>query len=149
MKAFNIVWDLEDDVFEYNIDDCDLPRVVEIPLVVNEDEIADYLSDKYGFCVARYSLGKDFEELTPNELWELRTEIILNSLYVADYTNSFGFSAKDVSYFFEGYIEYIYELMNEDNADDSQFKDYDNLNNLWAWFNCYDDLSWLKFEGEE
>ena len=149
MKAINIVWDLEDDVLDYNIDDCDIPTEVEIPNDVEDDEIADYLSDEYGFCVESFNLVKDFEELTAIELWELRKEIILNSLYVADYSNSFGFSAKDVSYFFDGYVEYIYELMEEDNADDSQFRDYDNINNLWEWFNCYDDLSWIKFEGEE
>jgi hypothetical protein len=65
MTAFEIKWDLEDDVFEYNIDDCDLPTEVEIPNEVtayceNEnvlcDRIADYLSDEYGFCVIEFGL---------------------------------------------------------------------------------------------
>lgn len=36
---------------------------------------------------------KQFEDLA-----KLRSEIVLNSHYIADYENSFGFNAKDVSY---------------------------------------------------
>ena len=88
-----------------------------------------------------------FEELTSAELWHLRNEIVLNSLFVADYTNSFGFNARDVSYFFDGYVEYIYEMMNNDKATDDQFNEYDNESNLYNWFCCYDDFTWIRFEG--
>jgi hypothetical protein len=89
----------------------------------------------------------NFGELTSAELWQLRNEIMLNSLYVADYTNSFGFNASDVSDFFDGYMEYIYELMNEDNAPDDRFNEYDNEWNLYDWFCCYEDFTWVRFEG--
>ena len=65
MTAYDIKWGLEDDVFDYNIDDCDLPTEVEIPNEVfygctNEQEICDevvnYLSDEYGFCVIEFGL---------------------------------------------------------------------------------------------
>ena len=91
----------------------------------------------------------NFGELTSAELWQLRNEIVLNSLYVADYTNSFGFNARDVSDFFDGYVEYIYEMMNEDNATDDQFSEYDNEYNLYNWFLCCDDYDWIKFEETE
>lgn len=64
MKAFDIIWDLEDDVFNHNIDDCDIPTEVEIPDWVTEDcetdqeicdVILDYLSDEYGYCVIEFS----------------------------------------------------------------------------------------------
>lgn len=31
-----------------------LPSVVKIPEYIPEDEVADYLSDKYGYCVDSY-----------------------------------------------------------------------------------------------
>ena len=48
--AINIDWDYDDD------DDQDLPTEVEIPDDVEDDEIADYLSDEYGFCVRSFCI---------------------------------------------------------------------------------------------
>lgn len=65
MTAFEIKWDLEDDVYDYNIDDCDLPTEVEIPDEVfygctNDreicDEVVNYLSNEYGFLVIEFGL---------------------------------------------------------------------------------------------
>ena len=145
MKAINIKWDLEDDVVDYNIDDCDIPTMVDIPNDIKEEDVADYLSDEYGFCVESFRLVKDFEELTKEELWELRNEITLNSLYVADYFNSFGYDSEDVSNFFDGYVEYLGEIA-EDNG--GEWYDHDDEDNLERWFNCYDDLSWVRFSVE-
>lgn len=48
IKAINIEWDIED---EEDIELEDLPTEVEIPKgMTDEDEISDWLSDKYGFC---------------------------------------------------------------------------------------------------
>lgn len=91
-------------------------------------------------------LFKDFEDLE-----KLRDEIVLNSHYIADYENSFGFDARDVSIFFDGYMDYIAELCEEDNHK-TELEDiftYDNIDNLLSWFNCYDDLSWVKYVGKE
>lgn len=55
-KVTNIVWDLGDDVLEYNIDECDIPTEVEIPNDVEDDDIADFLSNEYGFCVKSFSI---------------------------------------------------------------------------------------------
>lgn len=48
-KTFKVSvnWDTD----EENID---LPKVVEIPNYVENDDVADYLSDKYGWCVNSY-----------------------------------------------------------------------------------------------
>ena len=54
MKATNIKWDCKDAVLEYNIDDCDLPNEVEIPDGIGVFEVADYLSDEYGFLVLSF-----------------------------------------------------------------------------------------------
>lgn len=83
-----------------------------------------------------------FEDMTSAQLWELRQEIVLNSLFIADYANHFNFDEYDISIFFDGYVEYIYELMDDDNS--TNFSDYDNEQTLLKWFNCYDDLSWVR-----
>lgn len=91
---------------------------------------------------------KKFDELTSSELWQLRNEITLNSLYIADYKNSFRFNAKDVCDFFDGYVNYLFELAKEDKfpTDDTfaVFDKYDTDDNLYSWFLCSDDLYWVK-----
>lgn len=51
--AVNIKWDTDGEDIEY------LPERVSIPFFMDNDEIADYLSDKYGFCV----FGFDIEQI--------------------------------------------------------------------------------------
>jgi len=91
---------------------------------------------------------KKFEDLTSSELWKLRDEITLNSIYVADYENSFRFNAKCICAFFDGYVDYLFELAEEDKfpVDDefAVFDKYDTEDNLYNWFCCYDDLSWVE-----
>lgn len=91
---------------------------------------------------------KKFENLTKDELWALRQQITLNSHYFADYENKFGFDSHSVCVFFDGYYDYIWELAEEQNeevTDEIVVKYYDNIGNLWRWYNCYDDFSWIKY----
>ena len=55
MKAINIKWDTDDQV-------VDLPTEVEIPKGCFEEEVADYLSDEYGYCVFNFDIDDDEEE---------------------------------------------------------------------------------------
>ena len=57
MRAINIKWDLKDDCLDYNIDECDVPNEVEIPDNIGVYEIADYLSDEYGFLVISFDIA--------------------------------------------------------------------------------------------
>lgn len=96
-------------------------------------------------------MKKNFENLTSAELAELRGDIILNSLYLIDYKNSFGFNPNHISTFFDGYISYLEELAKEDGYTEwdnifKMFDIYDTEENLYDWFMCSDDLSWVKFE---
>lgn len=61
MKITNIEWDYEIDSDDAN-ENVDLPTEVQVPegLELDEDEIEDYLSDEYGFCV--YSFNVDYEK---------------------------------------------------------------------------------------
>ena len=45
--------------------------------------------------------------MTKDELWALRQEIKLGSLFYADYRNSFDIDEHPVCDFFDGYLEYL------------------------------------------
>lgn len=34
-----------------SVGNFDLPTIVDVPIDIDEDEISDWLSDEYGFCV--------------------------------------------------------------------------------------------------
>ena len=143
MRAFNIEW--ETDGYE-----VELPNSVILPNGIEELDIADYLSDEYGYLVESFGIGFSFDDLTREDLIKLREEIVLNSLYTSDYENSFGFKAHSVAVFFDGYISYLEELAEEDNFhtdnDFEFFNKYDNIDNLESWYNCFEDFDWVKYE---
>lgn len=64
-------------------------------------------------------MKKDFFEngwFKDEHLWALRQEIVLGSIYVSDYKNSFGISPEKVCDFFTSFWEsYCEELAKEDN----------------------------------
>lgn len=50
-----VEWDVSDSEFEYFV--CEgIPRKVYVPMSVAEEDIADWLSDKYGYCVRSYTI---------------------------------------------------------------------------------------------
>lgn len=53
MKAVDIIWDIDDYA---NSDKPDLPSEIEIPDNIDENDVADYLSDLTGFCHKGYRL---------------------------------------------------------------------------------------------
>ena len=55
--ATNIEWDTDGE-------DVVLPSEVEIPDNIEEDAIADYLSDEYGFCVFGFGIEKEQKKET-------------------------------------------------------------------------------------
>lgn len=83
--------------------------------------------------------------MTQEKLWALRREIVLNSIFLYDYANTFGFDRRMVSTFFDGYLEYLDELMQESipDYDDANFFDllsqYDTAENLWDWYGCLEE----------
>lgn len=57
MKAVNIDWCLDnDDYINLNEQDILPPTEVDIPYGVEEDEVADYLSDEYGYLVYSFEI---------------------------------------------------------------------------------------------
>ena len=89
-------------------------------------------------------------EMSKRNLWALRTEITLGSLYTSDYENSFQILPRMVQDFFDGYIEYLWELAEENNKKaDIDFEDlveiYDNADNLESWYYCFDENPLLTY----
>ena len=50
--ATNIIWDTDDE----DVDHFNLPSIVEIPKEIDVEDIADYLSDEFFFCVKRFDI---------------------------------------------------------------------------------------------
>lgn len=112
-------------------------------------DLCFFFAKQYGLIDEQGNmLFKDFEDLEREDLQKLRNEIVLNSHYTADYFNSFGFNAKDVCTFFDGYMDFITEICKENDLEDNidNILMFDNIDNLERWFNCYDDLSWVRNE---
>lgn len=49
-RLVSIKWDVSDSEFETFVNE-NVPREVYVPMCINEHEIADWLSDEYGYCV--------------------------------------------------------------------------------------------------
>lgn len=57
MRVFNIDWDIDqDDYINLNEQDLLPPTGVKLPDDIQEDEIADWLSDTYGWCVNSFEI---------------------------------------------------------------------------------------------
>lgn len=89
---------------------------------------------------------KPIEDLTRDELWALRKEIVLNSLFVHDYTNSFGISPRSACDLFDGYVSFLEELADETGT---AWTAQDSPEHLHQWLLCYDDYSWVEYESVE
>ena len=50
-----VEWDVSDGEFENFVYEG-VPRKVYVPMSVAEEDIADWLSDKYGYCVRSYTI---------------------------------------------------------------------------------------------
>ena len=57
MKAVNINWDIDrDDYINLSEQDMLPPIEVELPDDIQEDDIADWLSDSYNWCVNSFEI---------------------------------------------------------------------------------------------
>lgn len=53
-KRFLIATDIDWDIDNNKVD---LPSMVKIPKGINEEDVADYLSDEFGWCVNSFSIS--------------------------------------------------------------------------------------------
>lgn len=86
---------------------------------------------------------KKIEDLGPRQLWFLRKDIIINSIYLNDYINRYGVTPSEVYNFFMGWLDFLEEIIKEDNPnykDDlfwKLFPKYDTPKNLLNWWFCW------------
>lgn len=101
---------------------------------------------------------KRLEDFTVEDLKQLRQEIVLDSIYIGDYKNSFGISPYYVYLFFDSYLDFIEGLGNEDSAITSEpaelrwsktLERYDNIDTLKEWYDVYDTFDWVEYEDNE
>lgn len=96
-----------------------------------------------------------FEEFSKKDLQVLRSQICLNSIFYADYRNTFGLSEKSMCDFFDSYYTYIWELAKEENPNMSEQEiekiigKYDNIETLWDYFSYLEDFSWVEYNEED
>ena len=50
-KKVKVYWDVDPDL---NVEELGLPDIVEVPETMDDDDIADYLSNEYGYCIESY-----------------------------------------------------------------------------------------------
>lgn len=69
---------------------------------------------------------KSLANLSVDELKQLRADVVMGSIYLDDYENRFGIDPDYVYATFEGYADYLGELMQDEipGYDDSKFYDY-------------------------
>ena len=83
-----------------------------------------------------------FQDLNIDQLWHLRQQVVLNSIFTSDYRNDFEFDPESICNFFDGYLDYLWELAKDDGYEggnelnDIQFvcDNYDNPDNLFDYY---------------
>ncbi len=81
--------------------------------------------------------------LTEKELTKLRSQIVLNSLFMSDYENDIGVNPENVQNFFDSYIEFMRENAKEQGIEDDhldEISDYDTPESIYDYYRFnYDD----------
>lgn len=56
LKVTDIMWDIDEEEYGNVIDELCLPSEADIPNGISEEDIADWLSDTFGFCVYEFDI---------------------------------------------------------------------------------------------
>jgi hypothetical protein len=86
-----------------------------------------------------------FNNLSQTDLWNYRCGIDISSIIISDFTNPFGITEKSMCTFFNGYLEYLWELAEEKHLEPTygDILEFDNSETLYDWYNCYGDFTWV------
>ena len=90
-----------------------------------------YLDD--GCYLLSESTNIDVNNLTKEQLWKLRQEIVLGSLYTHDYDNSFSIDPSAVCNFFDSFIEDA-QVDDYGRPNNREIKEYDNAEDLYNYY---------------
>ena len=75
----------------------------------------------------------DPNNLTKEQLWKLRQEIVLGSIYINDYKNSFKINPESVCSFFDSFIEDA-QQDDDGNFNNRKTEDFDNAEELYNYY---------------
>ena len=90
MRVF-VNWDTDG----YSVEELGLPTIVDMP-TLNEEDIADYLSDNYGYCVFSFKIvGLDSGYWHGNDAWVLYDDGHEMTILVGGYTFEDALDAKE------------------------------------------------------
>lgn len=98
-------------------------------LIINASR--KYLDD--GCYLLSESTNIDVNNLTKEQLWKLRQEIVLGSLYTHDYDNSFGIDPSAVYNFFDSFIEDA-QMDDYGKPNNRKTEEYDNAEDLYSYY---------------
>lgn len=74
--------------------------------------------------------------LTKEQIKQLRQDIVVGSIFSADYENSLGIDRNDAYYFSEGYLDYLRELTGSSELE--VLDRADTLNNMWSYYQMFE-----------
>lgn len=88
----------------------------------------------------------ELKDLGKIQLWRLRQDIVLNSLYLNDYQNRYNIEPKEVCAFMDGYVEELCYIAEENGTKTDSILDiielYDNKDNLYNYATSIDWGCW-------
>lgn len=112
---------------EENADMADLTYDKQLIEYINEHEIREkHCSSQIINMLDRCHLCVEIQEkkyLDDSDLWDLRKEIRLGSMFISDYRNSYGIPPEEVCRFFDGYLDWL-DSYGEDTADEKSLCEY-------------------------
>lgn len=137
----------EKDIAQHNM-------VAKLLFYAEGDYIEDIKLSESKYMNENTPIFRDIFDLSDDELWELRQEICLNSIYYTDYYNKFKLCNHKLCDFFDWYLDFLCNTENwaefklNDNCEISKdidtdedflkvIKCYDNKENL-VQFRCYE-----------
>ena len=102
----------------------------------NEKLVTDYIVQNYFLPKEKpenINESVDVNNLTKEQLWKLRQEIVLGSLYTHDYDNSFGIDPSAVYNFFDSFIEDA-QMDDYGKPNNRKTEEYDNAEDLYNYY---------------
>lgn len=93
---------------------------------------------------------KRLEYFTREDCWNWRKEVVVNSLFLHDYENTFGIKKDYAIAYFNGYYDFMWELAEEDKMENPQhysegelthdevMQYFDNADTLWERHWCHE-----------
>lgn len=125
----------EEDIAQYNM-------VAKLLFYAEGEFIEDIHLSESKYKNENTPIFRGIFELSDDELWELRQEICLNSLYYADYYNKFKLCTHKLCDLFDWYLEFLCNTENWDNFklnDNCEIsKDIDTNEEFLKVIKCYD-----------